>query len=583
MGCVRSGGVLVVAVAVAVLLLVLTPSSEAQAPLRITLDAPSTCEARIYYNAYLEVDSEPLLVDWRVTGGSAPYEVLINSEPYQGDSGQVSMTCRSLKPDTDVSGPITIQATVTDNAGRRASALADVYALRVYDRGLSKYSQDVLRPGETYRVHQLLLTMPLDQKVYLGNFQSADCEHWGPDCDDRFNIWTTDGYPSSSLWIRRWTGTEYARTLEGEPFVRAEINEDELRYTKRADSRLFDEVLELIGQPPRRYQVTEPRSGPDDPNLKLRLYAPTYCVARGEHFNVLGVDVSWEIAGGRGPYEVTISGQRYLGQTGRAWVPCGPIRRLPDDWEGEPWPVQGTVVDADGRISSNRIDMYALPRPDRWADVENAESPPLPDDFVESNAPLQLTAFFEPAVCEYANYGGSVQLYWTTTGGRSWPLSVTVDGEPADIWRSQTRVRCDTQNTDSVVTLRVAERGADAETTELQLPFISRYADYDNQSYRFTYSTSSALEPLLGLQDGCVTNQQLNLHPPWADGLTLTSDITLYDGIERRSGANDLSCPPLPGWMVVTSTIDSSRGPKRDFNLSHTVKVQQARPERLPE
>ena len=375
MGCVRSGVVLAVAVAVAVLLLVLTPSSEAQAPLRITLDAPSTCEARIYYNAYLEVDSEPLLVDWRVTGGTAPYEVLINSEPYQGDSGQVSMTCRSLKPDTDVSGPITIQATVTDNAGRRASALADVYALRVYDRGLSKYSQDVLRPGETYRVHQLLLTMPLDEVVYLGNFQSADCERWGPDCDDRFNIWTTDGYPSSSLWIRRWTGTEYARTLEGEPFVRAEINEDELRYTKRADSRLFDAVLELIGQPPRRYQVTEPRSGPDDPNLKLRLYAPTYCVARGEHFNVLGVDVSWEIAGGRGPYEVTISGQRYLGQTGSVWVPCGPTRRLPDDWEGEPWPVQGTVVDANGRISSSRVDMYALPRPDRWADVENAESP----------------------------------------------------------------------------------------------------------------------------------------------------------------------------------------------------------------
>ena len=59
-GSARLGGVL--AVAVAVLALVLRPSSEAQAPLRMTLDAPATCEVAVYLGEVWD----PLVVEWQM-------------------------------------------------------------------------------------------------------------------------------------------------------------------------------------------------------------------------------------------------------------------------------------------------------------------------------------------------------------------------------------------------------------------------------------------------------------------------------------------------------------------------------------
>ena len=58
-GSARLGGVLVVAVSVSVL--VLRPSFEAQAPLRMTLDAPATCEVAVYFGEVWD----PLVVDWQ--------------------------------------------------------------------------------------------------------------------------------------------------------------------------------------------------------------------------------------------------------------------------------------------------------------------------------------------------------------------------------------------------------------------------------------------------------------------------------------------------------------------------------------
>ena len=351
------GRPIVWALVVAVAMLVGTPSTEAQSPLQIVLDAPETCEAEVFFRGPLP---DPLVVRWQVSGGEPPYEVLIDGKLHEGATGAVERACGSSIPGARTSGPITIQAAVTDGAGRRASALADIYALRVFDR--SAIQENVMPANETYRVHQLLLTIPPGEEgreVRVGGLVSGDCERWGPECDDRFPIWygTPSGAPLPSIWIQRWTGAEYGRSLDGEPVVREEIDEEALTYEQREANSYFDELLSLIGQPPRRYQVTQPRSGPDDPNLRLTMYAPSYCLMAGGSFYQGAVDVSWEVEGGRGPFEVTIAGQRYLGQSGRARVSCYPRKGYQ---VGGHQRVQGTVVDADGRISSGRADMYAI-------------------------------------------------------------------------------------------------------------------------------------------------------------------------------------------------------------------------------
>ena len=641
--------------------------ADAQSPtLQIRLDAPARCESETTYS----FAAPSVSVDWEVSGGQAPYSVLINGELYEGSSGVVEVTCGRWTWDSLGSGPVTIQATVTDAAGRRASALADMYALRVIDS--TPRGEYWLRAGETYRIRDLLFTMPLDDGLNVGRYVTGDCANWGPECDDRFFLWRRSPGDTQSSWlaVRRWSASEHSRVLLGEEFEPGEAIDEELNHGQRLASNLFDEVLSLIDNEPRVYQVTQSQST-EDSRMSMTLYAPTYCMVGRGRYQREFVDVSWEIAGGRDPLEVTIAGDRYVGREGRVKVECGFDR--PNGILGGHQKIQGTVVDANGRISSARADMYALgwafvsqenlpaerpyrlhdlvltpppnledfvDEPENWREfyshcwineeqysdcedvvrhtfsrdgqtasfvlglrtamihertprsetsvelddviqslIDSIGKPPqLPQGFVESNAPLEITALLDPAVCEYRSYGGSANLYLTATGGRWWPLRVTVGGQPAG--HRNNRIDCREAAESGEVVVRVSEYGSTPAEEELRLEVVARETDYEHKEYD---SGSWLIESRLASSDLCSTGERLSLLETHEFDSTPISQWQANDGRNQWTGVSGISCATQPGWMRLTAQVPSTHGAERLIELSYVLPVHQGRPERSSE
>ena len=125
-------------------------------------------------------------ITWSVTGGTAPYTLVIDGETrdaeqsYAGPSGTASVSCAMglgetfidddgrryrAQPEVD-SGLKTIRATVTDGTGATASASAQVYVILAVGS-----SGDILQRGQTYRVLGTLLTVPEEiDYLALGGF-----------------------------------------------------------------------------------------------------------------------------------------------------------------------------------------------------------------------------------------------------------------------------------------------------------------------------------------------------------------------------------------------------------------------------
>ena len=127
-------------------------------------------------------------ITWSVTGGTAPYTLVIDGETrdaeqsYTGPSGTASVSCAMglgetfiddgrryrAQPEVD-SGLKTIHATVTDGTGATASASAQVYVIQAVGG-----SDDIMQSGETYRLYGTLLTVPatVDDLVIGGMVES---------------------------------------------------------------------------------------------------------------------------------------------------------------------------------------------------------------------------------------------------------------------------------------------------------------------------------------------------------------------------------------------------------------------------
>ena len=201
--------------------------------------------------------------------------------------------------------------------------------------------------------------------------------------------------------------------------------------------------------------------------------------------------------------------------------------------------------------------------------------PPLPDGFVESSAPLEITAFVDPAVCEYQRYGRSANLYWTATGGRWWPLSVTVDGRYAG--RAPTSIDCRDVEAAGEVVIEVTEYGSSPARSTLRVPVVARETDYENSRYE---SGSWLVKNRLPASGYCLTGERFPLDDGAEnDGLQI-SEVQAHDGLERWAGNTDLTCAALPGWMQVTTSVASHYGPERMIELSYVLPVRQNQPER---
>lgn len=323
-------------------------------PLTITLKGPAVCETDAD-TFYFDIDTVPIA--WSVSGGSPPYEILINGELFNQSSGEVDVACGRRRTDYGfrrvTSGITTVQATVTDAAGRSTSALHDLYGLRVIRS--QEGGPSWLAGGETFRLHGLLLTLPDAWSPTLGQYLSADCSVPAENCGDRFQL--------GGMWINRWTGTEYSRSFHdssrGIHLVIRPGDDAEIPVRFQQHSEDYDQLVASIGEPPNGYAEV-PSGGPASGRMNLKLEMPAIC-NRGSD---LMIPVAWTVTGGRAPYEVTIEGDRYLGQRGVAEIHCVAALDKPQDSGRRR--VQATAVDADGDTASARADLYVIEWRGSW-------------------------------------------------------------------------------------------------------------------------------------------------------------------------------------------------------------------------
>ena len=325
-------------------------------PLTITLKGPAVCETDAEHEA--NVDTIP--ISWTVSGGTPPYEVLINGTLHSSTTGVADLPCGrrangyGSRAFSVASGITTVQATVADADGRSASALHDLYSVRVLPR--KSISQPYLGGGETYRIHGLLMTLPGALVLELNRYLSADCAAPDPTCNDRFLLTSAATY-GGYIWLYRWSGLEHSRFLNGaggrRPLLVRPSDDIDIPGWHRWVDDAYNDLVASIGNPPRGYADVR-SGGPASGRMSLTLEMPAIC-SGGSASNI---PVAWTVNGGRAPYEVTIEGDRYLGRRGVANINCAAAFGKPKDSGHRR--VQATAIDAGGDTASARADLYVI-------------------------------------------------------------------------------------------------------------------------------------------------------------------------------------------------------------------------------
>ena len=221
--------------------------SEETTALTLTLSAPEICETergRGYAGDEFIYDDDgkaigtrdistgwdgvaEIPVRWEVTGGTAPFTLVIDNEsrdgdgPYEGASGIASVSCavtsaevfytsyneRRFRGDPEIdSGPKTIRATVTDANGVTGEASVHIYAILVigggvYERGGEDVAHRLL-PGRTYRYDGHLFTIPESITLVASH------------------AWDADGGGSAQVLLIEGTESRLAINIHGEEVQR---------------------------------------------------------------------------------------------------------------------------------------------------------------------------------------------------------------------------------------------------------------------------------------------------------------------------------------------------------------------------
>ena len=315
--------------------------------LRISLRVPQTCDV----DADLGAATPSLTIEWEVTGGVAPYNVFVHGVHRDEPAGSTEALCGIWSSDREVdSGQMPILGRVTDATGTAASALTYTQAVRVIrEDPSSNYGGASLRRGETYRIHGLLLTIPAEFDMGLGNYVSHPCDPGAQTCADEFRLTAGGNASGSSIWLRRWHGDEARRSVE--PGDYADMT-----------NAAFDRLVASIGKPPRSPLGEAGIEATDSDQLRLELNAPAICET---HWGRYGgrrqsIELEWEVRGGRGPYRVQLAGGMHEGRTGTLRMLCDP-RQDDTDNNSAVMNVQAMVFDADEEIGSGVVSTYVIP------------------------------------------------------------------------------------------------------------------------------------------------------------------------------------------------------------------------------
>ena len=339
--------------------------ASADDPLSIVLQAPSSCEAD-----FDEGNVAPSLnVEWQVTGGSAPYQILVDGERYEGATGVAKIICGVWSNEgryiSDVdSGQMAILARVTDATGESASATAHIYAVRVIR--VVHTDNIVLARGQTYRVYGLLLTMPDEFDARLRDYVSSDCSNGVAACEDHFILFGGVGGEVSpteyvsvqySIALQRWSATEHWRSVW--PGYADETRESGL---VASTNDALDRLVASLGKPRATLQRSESASASDATDLRITLFAPAICETYGGRYGAerQSVEVEWQVTGGTGPYRVQFAEETLDGAYGVITLLCGKVGTDRSGVDSQLMTTQAIVTDSAGATASGVVNTYAI-------------------------------------------------------------------------------------------------------------------------------------------------------------------------------------------------------------------------------
>lgn len=345
----RSHALLALAVLIGLLSAWLIQASAAadEDALRISLRAPQTCDV----DADIGHATPTLRIKWEVTGGVAPYHVFVHGVHRDEPAGSTKALCGIWSSDREVdSGQMPILARVTDASGTAASALAYTQAVRVIreDSGPNRIGE-TLRSGETYRIHGLLLTIPAEFDMGLGNYVSHPCDPGAQVCNDEFRLSAGGKASGSTIWLRRWHGDEARRTVE--PGDYADMT-----------NAAFDRLVASIGKPPTSPLEEAGIEATDSDQLRIELQAPAICETYWGPYGGRrqSIEVEWQVHGGRAPYQVQFPNAMTEGEQGTLSLLCGFGQDDAEGVDSQVMNVQALVMDADGSIASGVVSTYAI-------------------------------------------------------------------------------------------------------------------------------------------------------------------------------------------------------------------------------
>ncbi len=263
--------------------------SEGTTALTLTLSGPDICETergRGYSGSELVYDDDgkaigtrdistgwdgvaEIPVRWEVTGGTAPYTLVIDNEtrdgdgPYEGASGIASVSCavtsaevfytpnneRRFRGDPEIdSGPKTIRATVTDASGVTADASVSIYVILsvvgdAYAGPNGTAISFLYNKGKTYRINGFLMTFSANA-VSGGSEETEGGEHV-------FGLmFFRNGY-RGIVGIGRDSGTEIGRRVEKLSGIQAASSEGSRQDDPEAAlNTIMTKLVESVGQPP---------------------------------------------------------------------------------------------------------------------------------------------------------------------------------------------------------------------------------------------------------------------------------------------------------------------------------------------
>ncbi|MYD74111.1 MAG: cadherin repeat domain-containing protein [Chloroflexi bacterium] len=204
--------------------------------LRLRMIAPAICE-----------ETGPTwrpsqsVVAWEVSGGVAPYRIVIDGHMFGAAFGDLHVQCGRLTRGVSDSGLHSVHGIVIDANGNVASGVVHTY-------GIKNVVAADLHGGETYRVSGQLLTIPAGVVADAGGYEHSSCDPPEGDdrndpyyCEDAFSLWMDSDGVSASVWF----GVESGRAYGEEPRATTPaVGSDHPSHTQ------LGALVASVGQPP---------------------------------------------------------------------------------------------------------------------------------------------------------------------------------------------------------------------------------------------------------------------------------------------------------------------------------------------